>query len=136
MTDEVRREHFVSLAQKFVSKKLAVNAFDRRFTALWVQYRDQKKAAWTEPHDQQMIAALQRGEMSKDEFGREYRSLWGYSDEEWQFQNLIDAMHSAFTVFNPFPELEWEINEDQLRQEAESFLAQYQKLDLPMLQSV
>lgn len=140
MINETRREHFVSLADKFVSKKLVVDAFDHQFTALWMEYRDQevdkKKAAWPEPYDQQIIASFQRGEMSKDEFAREYRSLWGYSAEEWEFQNMTDALHLACSVFNPSPELEREISEDQLRQEAAAFLAQYQKLTLPMLHSV
>lgn len=139
MTNETRREHFVSLVEKFAGNKLAVSAFDRQFTALWMKYRDEeyaKKATWAEPYDQQMIASFQRGEINKDEFAREYRSLWGYSAEEWEFQNMIDAMHSACSLFNPSPELEGEINEEQFRQEAASFLAQYQKLILPTLQPV
>ncbi len=83
-----------------------------------------------------MIAAFQRGEMSSDVFQREHHRLWGYSTEEWEFQNMIDAMHSACSCFCSLPELEWEINEEQLRQEAASFLAQYQKLTLPTLQPV
>ncbi len=57
MINETRREHFVSLVEKFVSKKLAVDTFDRQFTALWMQHRDEvyaKKATWAELYDQQM----------------------------------------------------------------------------------
>ena len=129
-----RQEPFLMLMQQFLDRQLKSQTFCAKFTKLWIKNRDDdyanqvlKKAEWPEPYDEMLIASFQRGEISGSEFRRASAELWGYA-QDLEFQETIDAIHSACSVFAPDPEMEWEINEEQLRLEVE---AAYDRLTQP-----
>ena len=131
MTNTSRHQQFLTLIEKFLSGDLAPDTFCAKFIKLWMQdgavareAQQAKKAAWSQPYDELLIAAFQRGEISANEFRSEHARLWGYG-ENLAFQTLIDALHSACSCWRSSPELEWEIGEEQLRREAADRLAAY-----------
>ncbi len=134
MSGTIRHEEYFSLIEDFLSRDLEVAAFCSKFTALWIRDRDEtysKKATWQQPYDELLIAAFQRGEIGGSEFQQRSAELWGYA-EDIEFQTMVDALHSACSVFRPSPELQWEIGEEELRREVGEALANYQKLDKPL----
>lgn len=142
MNDTPRHQLFLELMGRFLGGNLAASSFCAKFTKLWMQDRDAardaeqtKKAAWSQPHDELLIAAFQRGEMSGEEFRKEHAQLWGYADD-LEFQTMIDALHSACSCWRPSPELQWEIGEEELRQEIKEALADYQRRDKPLARTV
>lgn len=127
MTDAMIRKPFLRLMEQFLHHKQAAADFCDQFTKLWVEKRDDtlaKKASWSQPYDEMLLAAFQGGETSVDEFQREHAKLWGYADDI-EFQTMIDALHSACMCWDPSPELDWEIDEAQLRQEVGDALSKY-----------
>ena len=87
-----------------------------------------KKATWPQPYDELLLATWQRGEISESDFRREHAKLWGYKEND-TFQNMINEIHSAFSVYNPSPKLEGEIGEEQLRDAVRASLASYKELN-------
>ena len=138
MSRSTRQEPFLSLMQRFLDRHLEAEPFCAEFTKLWIQRRDalyeKEKAVWPEPYAEILIASFQRGEISDKQFREKYAKLWG-SAEELEFQETIDAIHSACSVFAPDPEIEWEINEEQLRREVEDAFAVLTKLDTLLVQA-
>lgn len=138
MTTAMRHEPFLRVMDRFLHHAQAAADFCDQFTRLWVENRDRtlaKKATWSQPYDEMLLAAFQRGEISTDEFQNEYAKLWGYADDI-EFQTMIDALHSACMCWDPSPELDWEIDDEQLRQEVGDALAAYQNLSKPLAHSV
>ena len=131
MIDTLRHQRFLALIERFLTGDLAPAVFCAKFTRLWVQdgaaareVQQAKKATWSQPYDELLIAAFQRGEMSAGEFQDEYARLWGYG-EDLAFQTMVDALHSAYSCWRPLPELDWEIDDAQLRREVADRLAEY-----------
>ena len=119
------------LMANFLNGRLAAETFCDRFIKQWMRDRDAaweaqqaKKASWSQPYDELLLAAFQRGEISVAEFQREHAKLWGYADDI-EFQTMISALHSACSCWRPDPELEWEIGDKQLRQEVGDALSKY-----------
>ena len=138
MSGITRQEQYFSLIENFLILGLAVDAFCAEFTALWMQDRDDiyaKKAAWPQPYDELLLAAWQRGEISESEFQRGWAKLWGYA-EDVGFRDMIDEIHSACSVFSLLPELQWEIDEEQLRHDVKQSLVGYERLSKPVAQVV
>ena len=127
-------EPYLRLMKKFLRHNQSAADFCDQFTKLWIEKRDDtlaKKANWSQPYDELLLDAFQRGEMSMDEFQKEHAKLWGYADDI-EFQTMIDALHSACMCWDPAPEFDWEIDEAQLRQEVKDALASYQRLEKPL----
>ncbi len=111
----------------YLSASLTVETFCTEFTKLWMRERDAawgvwqaKKSTWSQPYDELLLAAFQRGEMGADEFRKKYARLRDCAvDPEFE---IISPVHSACSVFMPDPELEGEIDEAQLRHEVEDAL--------------
>lgn len=138
MTDIAQHQPYLALMASFLDGMLAVEAFCDQYIKQWVRDRDAaweveqaKKATWSQPYDELLIAAFQRGEMSAKEFQKERAELWGYADDI-EFQNMRDAMHSACMCWYPCPELDGKIDEAQLRQEVKDALTSYQMLEKPL----
>ena len=107
------------LIHQFLQHEVAAEEFCTKVIAFWSLGRDHaynKQKLWPEPYDQQLITAWQRGELTEEAFRAKWDQLWD-SDESTPFRSMLDRMHSACYVFRPYPHMEWEINEDQLRQE-------------------
>lgn len=134
MSRTSRHEEFLLLMGGLLSRSLGDDAFCSEFTALWMRDRDEtyaKKATWQQPYDELLIAAFQRGEMSGEDFRNEYAKLWGYADDV-EFQTIIDALHSACSMFSPSPELRGEIGEEELRQAVREALTAHQRSNKPL----
>ena len=137
MISVMRREQYVSFVESFLNGSEATDPFCNRFIAMWIQDRDAEyaqAATWAQPYDRQLSERLRSGEINKDEFQREWLKLWGYSAKDLKFQDMIDAMHSSCYSFDPSGELEWGINEEQLRQELSELLAECRQ-NTPSLQT-
>lgn len=138
MTGFHQQRRYMSLVQKFQGGALAAREFCAQFTALWVRDRDEtyaKRAAWLQPYDELLMASWQRGEMRDSEFQEKWAALWGYA-EDAGFRALVDEIHSACRVFNPSPEMQWELDEEQLRQAITASLANYERLGQPAVQAI
>lgn len=137
MSGIARQELYLSLVGKFLSRELAADDFCAQFIALWTQDRDSadaKKAAWPQPYDELLMTAWQTGKIGESEFRKEWAKLWGYA-EETKFQDMINEIHSACYVFDPSPELQWEINEEQLRHAVSASFTEYGSLGKPAVQA-
>lgn len=138
MLSSSRQEQFLVLMQSFTSGDLAAVPFCAQFAALWTQDRDSadaKKAAWPQPYDELLLAAWQAGKIGESEFQKKWAALWGYA-EETKFQDMIDEIHSACYVFDLSPELQWEINEEQLRHAVSASFIEYESLGKPAVRAV
>ena len=136
--DAVSYTQFLSLIEKLLNGNLAADQFCTQFTRLWMKERDAvyaRKATWPEPYDELLIAAFQRGEMTGSQFRSEHAKLWGY-DENDAFQEMINEIHSTCSVFSPTPELEGEIDEQQLKYDVKKSLDSYQETNKPFAQAI
>jgi ribosomal protein L16 Arg81 hydroxylase len=118
---------FLSIIHEFLEQTISVESFCSKFTDLWMKFRDdhqQIKKTWNEPLDQLLIEARLRGELSPEEFQKQFRELWKLNEIE-DLSEMIDPIHSACSAFNPYPDNEWEINEETLRAEVHSYLTKY-----------
>ena len=118
---------FEAVINQFLAGKISAEQFSSDFTTLWMSFRDEKskiQEAWDKRYDLELIEQLQKGELTNEEFIQSFRKLWGTPNECWEFSNIVDAIHSACHVFNPFPgsKLEWEITEEQLRAEVQALV--------------
>ena len=123
----IGQEVFLELINQFLEQQINAEPFCLRFTKLWMRHRDAiyaKKLTWSKPHDEELMAAFQRGEITAEQFTKQWRRLWGTEGTE-HFQHMIDVVHSACDVFRPIPALSGEINEDELRQEVTRELTSY-----------
>ncbi len=124
-----KEQEFLELANRFLREEASATEFCEAFTSLWIQNRDavlQRKEAWAEPYDQQLIAQLQAGAISKEAFGQQWEELW-HSGEDEQFVEQINFIHSACSTFSMQPTLNWEISAEQLRGEVAAILAPCKK---------
>ena len=138
MNGTSRHGQFLSLIESFLGWNREVDTFCAEFMTLWMQDRDKtyaKKATWSQPYDELLLTSWQRGEISEDEFQKEWAKLWGYA-EEVEFRDMIDEIHSACSVFSPAPELQWEMDEEQLRQAVKESFGNYDRLRKPAAQTV
>lgn len=130
MSGITQQKQYLSLVQEFRGGRLAAPKFCAQFTTLWVQDRDAtcaKKAAWPQPYDELLLASWRRGEMSDSKFQEKWAGLWGYAEDR-KFRSLADEIHSACSVFSPSPELQWELDEEQLRDAVDKSLSHYERL--------
>jgi len=137
MTSISQQQPFLSLIQRFLGGELAAAKFCALFTAAWAQDRDQasaKKAAWPQPYDELLMASWRRRELSDSEFQSEWGALWGGA-EDAGFRTLVNKIHSACSVFSPFPEMQWELGEEQLKHAVANCLADYELLSKPAVQA-
>lgn len=107
------------LIDTFLSQEICIKEFCQDLVELWIQFRNAQekiKETWNKPYDQMLVEARLNSLITTEEFSKRYRELWGL-DEISSFSDLIDRVHSACTIFNPSPEIEWEIDEQQFRLE-------------------
>lgn len=121
---------FESIIQQFLGGKILAEQFSDDFTTLWMNFRDEQdklKDTWDKRYDLELIERFQKGELTGEQYTQKSRELMGTTDI-FEFINMVDAIHSACHVFNPFPgpRLEWEITEEQLKAEVQSLIANYQ----------
>lgn len=122
------QELLLELMNQFLERQIDAMTFCFRFIELWTRSRDAnyiKKLTWSKPYDEELIAALQRGEITKEQFSKQYEALWGHEHFS-PLQDMIDTIHSACYSFRPIPTCSWEPDEDQLRQEVARELTSYQ----------
>ena len=121
---------FETIVQQFLGGEMSAEQFSSDFTTLWMSFRDEQykiKDTWDKRYDLELLERLQKGELTSEEFTQESRELMG-TTEIFEFINMVDAIHSACHVFNPFPGpiFEGEITEEQLRAEVQALITNYQ----------
>jgi hypothetical protein len=125
MSGAVERGEFLKLIDQFLRRTLAAPQFCDQFVPLWMRDTDAtlaKRQSWPRPYDQELLAARDRGELSREALEAEFAKLWGYDPI---FQRMIDAVHSACSAYRPDPEAKWEIGEEELRRDVEKALSDY-----------
>ena len=80
---------------------------------------------WNERYDLKLIESRLRGEITPDDFSKQYLALWGLTEIS-DFCNMVNAIHSMCSAYNPQPKSKWEINEDQLRVEVKAIHTNYE----------
>ncbi|MFB8794879.1 MAG: hypothetical protein U7126_11820 [Microcoleus sp.] len=121
---------FETIVQQFLGGEMSAEQFSSDFTTLWMSFRDEQykiKDTWDKRYDLELLEHLQKGELTSEEFTQKSRELMG-TTEIFEFINMVDAIHSACHVFNPFPGpiFEGEITEEQLRAEVQALITNYQ----------
>ena len=124
---------YLQMMHSFVKGELHAQSFVTQFFDLRnkdVEQEGALRATWDKPYDQSLIAALERGEISKDEFGRRWEELFGWSEREKQFLDMRGRVFTACDVFVDNPQLstdpEHEYDEQQLRDVVAKELREYE----------
>ena len=123
---------FENLIQQFLKTEITAEQFGSDFTILWMNYRDEElkiEETWDKRYDLEILEQLQKGALTKEEYSQKFQELYGFSNEEYKnFCDMVDAMHSACSVYNPLrsPMFKWEITEEQFRAEVQELFAKYQ----------
>jgi hypothetical protein len=115
------------LIARFLNQEICTEEFCKDLVELWIRFRDTQekiKETWDKPYDRMLVTDRLNGVMTTEEFSKRYKDLWRL-DEISSFSNLIDRVHSACNIFNPFPESEWEIDEQQFRLEVYAIFENY-----------
>ena len=119
MEHEKRNQRILHLLIRFISEETRATRFVSNFVKLWKETRDSRAAirkSWQQPLDEQLQAAFLKEDISKEDFESRWRELWGIrSKREREFLEMIDRIFTACDVFRKEPELEFELNEAQLR---------------------
>ena len=121
---------FETIVQQFLGDEISAEQFSSDFTTLWMNFRDEQdklKDTWDKRYDLELIERFQKSELTGEQYTQKSREIMGTTDI-FEFINMVDAIHSACHVFNPFPgpRLEWEITEEQLKAEVQALIANYQ----------
>jgi len=120
---------FESIIQQFLGDQISAEQFSDDFTTLWMSFRDQQYKV-EEPDGQryrlELIERLQKGDLTGEEFRQKYQEVMK-TTEGSEFREMVDAIHSACSAFNPLPapRLEWEITTEQLRAEVQELFTNY-----------
>jgi len=125
---EAEERQVQDLIDQFFAQKINADDFCSNYTAYWMRLRDKQekiKLTWAEPFDKKLIEARVRGEIDADEFARLYSELWGF-EGVLSFYEMADSIHSACSSYNPSPQYDWEIGEDQLKGEVQQLLIKYE----------
>jgi hypothetical protein len=134
----IDRQRFIVLVRRFTNGRLGAESFCAKFTDLWIQNRNEvlrTSAAWPEPYDKLLIQRRIRGELSEQDFAQQFAELWGYRDV-LPWQQMIDSVHSACSLYSAAPEQQWEIDGPALRREVANELASYLALATPETRDV
>ena len=122
MSYPVQAEPYIQMMWSFVTGATDAPTFVQQFFAL--RRKDGEKewalrSTWDQPYDQLLSAALQRGDISADEFSQRWDELFGWSPEEKMLLKLLDRVFSACNEFVDDPALSTnpaqEYDEEQLR---------------------
>jgi hypothetical protein len=125
MSDAPQDSEYLAIIERFLAGELSPGDFCDQFTVVWMKDRDEISArsrTWPRPYDQELLAAWQRGEISEEALHQGTAQLFGY---DLAFQDMVDRIHSACSVYRPDPEELWEIGEDRLRQDVQQALSDY-----------
>jgi hypothetical protein len=132
MSYPVQEEPYIQMMWSFVKGAMDAPTFVQQFFAL--RRKDGEKewalrSTWDQPYDQLLSAALQRGDISADEFSQRWDELFGWSPEEKMLLKLLDRVFSACNEFIDDPALSTnpaqEYDEEQLRAFVTKALQEY-----------
>jgi hypothetical protein len=119
---------FLALIKSLLVREVSVEQFCDDFTDLWIEFRDKTEEVsqtWDERYDLKLIESRLCGEITPDDFSKQYLELWGITEIS-DFCNMVNAIHSMCSAYNPLPKSDWEINEDQLRAEVAASITNYE----------
>jgi hypothetical protein len=112
------RIKFEYLIINFLESETPAARFVPNFMRLWRKERDAqwaKKSDWSEPFDEHLQAALLGKKMTPEEFSRRWKELWGYSDLDVMFHEMIDRIFSACDDYHVGPGSDPSEEENRLR---------------------
>ena len=126
-------KEYLQMMHSFVQGAMHAQAFVTQFFDLRnkdVEQEGALRATWDKPYDQLLIAALEREEISKDEFGRRWEELFGWSEREKQFLDMRGRVFTACDALVDDPQLstdpEHEYDAQQLRDFVAKELREYE----------
>jgi Bacterial self-protective colicin-like immunity len=116
----------------FLSQSLSYPEFEKKYFDLWRQDRDEQ---WElvqpsgERPDLVLHEALNKGEITKEQFGLQWRKLFKCENEKnWRLAEILDGVFSDLDVCTDVPEEAWEINEQELRRRVEQAIKEIRSL--------
>ena len=120
MSFQKNQHRYLALMVRFVEGKLSGAFFVTKFMKLWRKDRDadyEIKKSWNAPYDEILIVSLRTGEITKEEFARKWKALWGLSETNQLLRDLLDEVFTACDVFNPEKDSgeDYEYCEEELR---------------------
>ncbi len=125
---EAEEKQVRDLIDQFMTQKINADEFCSNFTTYWIRLRDEQekiRLTWSEPFDQKLIESRLRGEINDSEFAQRYSELWRF-EGVISFYEMVDAIHSACSSYNPSPQYDWEIREEQFKVEIQQLLTSYE----------
>lgn len=123
----VHEKKYLQMMHSFVQGAMDAQAFVPQFFDLRnkdVEKEGALRATWDKPYDQILIAALERGDISHDEFGRRWEELFGWSEREKQFLDMRGRVFTACDAFVDNPDLSTDPAHEYDAQQLRDFVAQ------------
>ena len=126
MKDKSERKKLLFLIFEFFDLETPADRFAARFMKLWKKARDAQwstKATWNEPLDEQLQAAFLGKKISPEEFRKRWNELWGFTENDVKFHDMIDKVFSACDDYRHYRGSGSKYEDDKLRAStAEAFL--------------
>ncbi|HEV2474071.1 MAG TPA: hypothetical protein VGS41_15445 [Chthonomonadales bacterium] len=121
MTDE----QFLRLIDRFLAGEVSAGSFWERFTAGWTE---RVEALWAEVNSLAEFTRSHRAFLAGRLDDVEYTKLLVATvggQRAYDFQAMIDAVHSAAACYRPEPQMEGEIDDKQLLSEVRDLVSEY-----------
>jgi Bacterial self-protective colicin-like immunity len=119
MSRIANKEKYLLLMNSFLNEILPYQEFKKKYFELWKQDRDEE---WQivqssgERADLALITALDNEEITKEQFGSQWRKLFRYENEKKnKLGEILDNVFTSLDVCETEPENTWEIDEQELR---------------------
>lgn len=125
------KKRYLELIRRFLNSEISGAEFTGAYSKTCRQDRDETYAqagSWPERFDFQLKTALERGEISGEDFSCKWAELWGYADDV-PFTQMKDKVFTACVSFVPDPDIRdqpYEYDEEQLRAYVKETLAAYE----------
>jgi hypothetical protein len=122
-----KEERYINLIQQLLEFEIDSELFCDTFFKVRREDRkmdDAKIESWPERYDLQLIEALKREEITKEEFSQRWTNLWGYKDYV-HLEEMLDQIFTSCDCYRPVPSLAWEIGGEQLYSEVKTLFNTY-----------
>ncbi len=132
MSRIANKEKYLFLMQSFLNETLPYQEFEKKYSDLWRQDRDEE---WRivqssgERADLALITALDNGEITKEQFESQWRKLFRYENEKKnRLGEILNDVFTSLDVCVTKPEDAWEIDEQELRRIVEQAVKDIEEL--------
>ncbi len=118
------------MIEVFLFKKMRCGTFSKKLTSAWMTYRDSsddEQKQWIALDKENIRFQWDDDKISDSEFIEKWREIGGGSAEPLILNRLVDITHSSCHFYEPEPEYEYDLDENQFRTEVLQNYEKYQK---------